>query len=165
MELTTERLRLREFRSEDLADLAAYHAKSGYRRFYASLPEPGELVERFVAWSRASPRSRYQLAITLAGEDRVYGCCGVRKEHPDDGVAEFGCELDPALHGQGYATEASEAILAFGFAQLGLKEVHARCAAANGPALRLVERLGFTPFGREEDEILLVLRPPASADE
>ena len=87
---------------------------------------------RFVAWQRETPRTRFQLAITLDGV--LIGNCGVRG-------AEFGCELDPARWGAGYAREASRAILAFGLERV--ERIEARCNPANDRAVRLATALGF----------------------
>src|SRR5690606_31307864 len=57
--------------------------------------------------------------------------------------AELGWVLDPAHHGQGYATEAVRELLRLCFEDLGLHRVEAFCFAVNEPSWRLMERLGM----------------------
>ncbi len=54
--------------------------------------------------------------------------------------AELGWCLDPAHHGQGYATEAVTALLRICFDDLGLRRVTASCFADNTASWRLMER-------------------------
>jgi RimJ/RimL family protein N-acetyltransferase len=57
--------------------------------------------------------------------------------------AELGYCLDPAYSGQGYATEAVEALIRLAFETLGLRRVTANCFADNIASWRLMERLGM----------------------
>lgn len=57
--------------------------------------------------------------------------------------AEIGWCLDPAYGEQGYATEASRALLRACFVDLGLRRVTAGCFADNVASWRLMERLGM----------------------
>lgn len=57
--------------------------------------------------------------------------------------AVLGWTLDPAWTGQGFATEAVDAVLRICFEDLGLRRVIAECFAANEPSWRLMERVGM----------------------
>lgn len=57
--------------------------------------------------------------------------------------AEIGWALDPAHHGNGYATEAARDLLRLSFEDLGLHRVEALCFAVNEPSWRLMERIGM----------------------
>ena len=57
--------------------------------------------------------------------------------------AELGWTLDPAVGGQGYATEAVAELLRICFEDLGLRRVVGLCFADNEPSWRLMERLGM----------------------
>ena len=56
-------------------------------------------------------------------------------------------ELDPRYWGCGYATEAARALLAFGFKELGLHRIWARCIAEN-VASRVLEKISIRQEGR-----------------
>lgn len=145
MELRTARLVLRDFQREDAPSVFAYQSKPAYLTHYGQPPPTEEDVTAFVAllcrWAEEVPRAKYQLAITVEG--RVIGTCGVRKEAPEDTVAEYGCELDPAFWGQGYAREASRALLEHAFRSLGVSRLFALTQPGNLGAIRLAESLGF----------------------
>jgi [ribosomal protein S5]-alanine N-acetyltransferase len=144
MELRTERLVLREFLPSDAAQLAAYQSDPRYLEHYdhsAAITDAHALVELFRQWAEDSPRTKYQLAIVLDG--RVIGTCGVRRAAAGDDEAELGCELDPEYWNAGYAREAAQAMLDYGFRTLGLQRIVARTLASNDRAISLALSLGF----------------------
>lgn len=164
MELHTERLVLRDFLPTDAPAVFAYQSKPEYLRHYRK-PAPAEqdvraFVDMLCGWASEEPRTKYQLAVTLAGT--VIGTCGVRLEAPGGSEAEYGCELNPAFWEQGYAREASQAILTFGQELLRLQRFHATTSPENKAAIRLAEGLGFrrTAAGRYEAEAPLRFTPP-----
>ncbi|MCW3060900.1 MAG: hypothetical protein JWQ02_2721 [Capsulimonas sp.] len=53
----------------------------------------------------------------------------------------------PDYHGQGYATEAAEALLKFLFGDLAAHRVTSGCDARNTASVRLMERLGLRREG------------------
>lgn len=57
--------------------------------------------------------------------------------------AEIGWCIDPAVEGNGYATEAVRELIRIAFEDLGLRRVVALCFAANEPSWRLMERVGM----------------------
>jgi ribosomal-protein-alanine N-acetyltransferase len=57
---------------------------------------------------------------------------------------EIGWRLCRAHWGQGYATEAARAALAFGFEQAGLNEIVALTVPDNARSRAVMERLGMT---------------------
>ena len=147
MEKLTERLRLREFTEQDVDAIAEFRKDPRYLEYYYRPPytrkECVSFVDRCIGWSRERPRSNYQLAITDRSSDALFGDCGVRTEVPGRKCGEVGYELSPAYWGHGYATEAVRAMLDFGFEELGLDEIEARCVVANKRSVRLLHRLGF----------------------
>jgi ribosomal-protein-alanine N-acetyltransferase len=62
---------------------------------------------------------------------------------PDD-LVEVGWTLAPRWRGRGYATEAAEAWLTYGFGTLGLGEIVAVHDPANAASERVMDRLGMT---------------------
>jgi RimJ/RimL family protein N-acetyltransferase len=59
---------------------------------------------------------------------------------------DLGCVVATGARSRGYATEASEAIVRAAFAA-GFERVTAMTYPDNAPALRSLEKLGFTPSG------------------
>jgi RimJ/RimL family protein N-acetyltransferase len=56
---------------------------------------------------------------------------------------EIGWRLAPEFWGNGYATEAARAALAYGFAEVGLEEVVSFTAVVNQPSQRVMRRIGM----------------------
>ncbi|NJP06765.1 MAG: GNAT family N-acetyltransferase [Chloroflexaceae bacterium] len=59
------------------------------------------------------------------------------------GTAELGYTVQPAYRGQGYATEAGRALIAWAFAQPGLQRIRAEALPDNAASIRVLEKLGF----------------------
>jgi RimJ/RimL family protein N-acetyltransferase len=57
--------------------------------------------------------------------------------------AEIGWCIDPAVEGNGYATEAVVELIRVAFEELGLRRLIANCFADNTPSWRLMERVGM----------------------
>lgn len=147
MQLRTERLLLREFEPDDWHAMAAYWAHPLYSRYYAEFPDPNafvrELVARFVTSQSAEPRQAWQLAIIDPASGELLGNCGIRINDAELREANIGYELNPAVWGRGYATEAATAILRFGFTELHLHRVWADCVADNTGSAHVLEKLGM----------------------
>lgn len=62
---------------------------------------------------------------------------------PLDGRPEMGWALKTAVHGKGYATEALQAITAWGDAHFAGKETSAMIDPENKASIRLAEKIGF----------------------
>ena len=155
MEKLTERLILREFTKQDVDAVAEFRRDPRYLEYYYRPPYTREECVRFVdkciAWSKESPRCKFQLAITARSNGVLLGDCGIRTESIESRRGDIGYELSPVYWGQGFASEAVRGILQVGFEDLDLDEIEARCVVANKRSVRLLHRLGF-----EETEC----RPP-----
>ncbi|MEV0899524.1 GNAT family N-acetyltransferase [Actinoplanes sp. NPDC049802] len=145
-ELTTERLRLRQWLDSDLDVWAAMNADPRVREFWPDLLSReqaaaglecfrAELAERGWGW--------WAVEVTATGE--FIGMAGldpVDEEAPVTGV-EAGWRLARSAWGHGYATEAARAVLAYGFRTLRLPEVLAISVAGNERSRALMSRLGM----------------------
>ena len=143
--LETERLRLRAFRQSDIDDYAALNADPEVLRYLGS----GQ-----VAWDRS--RSWRHMAF-LVGHWKLGGAGMWAMEHRETGdfvgVAGFaepdgwpGFELAGSLArrfwGQGYATEAGRAALAYAFTVLEKDRVISLIYPENRASIRVAERIG-----------------------
>jgi Acetyltransferase (GNAT) domain len=118
--LNTERLRIRAFELEDVSSL---HRLIGVREVAANLlrvphPYTEQDARSFINSSRESPEARF--AVVLRSEDILIGGIGldINPSHPR---AELGYWLGVPYWGQGYATEAANAVLEYGFQTLGFR--------------------------------------------
>jgi RimJ/RimL family protein N-acetyltransferase len=148
--LTTARLTLRPLAMADAPALHPWMADPEVMRFWSTLPHK-ELAET-EAWVRISVEAQaegtaHDFAVLLAG--KVVG----RMAFWQGG--EIGFFFDPAYQGQGLASEALKAMIAYAFDTLGFDEITADVDPDNAASLRLLERNGFirTGFAKDTFEI------------
>jgi RimJ/RimL family protein N-acetyltransferase len=149
--ITTARLRLREFRSTDEADIHAYASDPEVVRYASWGPNtPGDTRAVLDAWmleQRHWPRSSVTLAIELSAEGRLVGAIRLEERDAVHRAADFGYTITRAYWNRGIATEASRAVLDTAFRALGLHRVWATCDTRNGASRRVLEKLGMRREG------------------
>ena len=143
---TTSRLRLREFTPDDLDALAPILADPEVMRFSLSGPETREQTAAFITWCREQyARHRCGLwAVVNINDERLIGYCGLSAWEIDGAdEVEVGYRLDPKYWGQGLATEAACAALAYARDHLGLSRVIAIIEAENVASVGVAEKIGM----------------------
>jgi RimJ/RimL family protein N-acetyltransferase len=85
------------------------------------------------------------LAITLRGGTLI-GAVGLVIS-AKDGHGELGYWLGARHRGRGYATEAAEALVRWGFRRWKLRRVFAQVLGGNTASIRVLEKLGFLREG------------------
>src|SRR3972149_7398406 len=114
MQLTTERLILREFEEPDWPAVLAYQPAPLYLRYYEWTDRTPEAVQsfvhRFLAQQQEQPRTKFQLAIRLKASRQLIGNCGLRMESAEAQEADIADGASPRQWGRGYATEAARGI-------------------------------------------------------
>ena len=152
MQIDTERLVLREFVFEDWPSVLAYQQHPRYLSYYPwtarTATDAQDFVRMFIDQQAEEPRRKFQLAVSLRGGGQLIGNCGIRRKADNDWEADIGYELAPEHWGQGYATEAAQAMVDFGFRELGLHRVSSWCIADNFASAGVLERVGLKLEGR-----------------
>lgn len=147
----TKRLIIRRMQENDLPDFLAYQTHPLVLQYMPVEAMTEEQAISFLA----------QQAIVEIGDNGGYIAFGIY--HRDDakiigevGIyllpkiksqGEIGWSLHPKYQGFGYATEAAEVLLAYGFAQLELHRITSGCDLRNVASFRLMERLGMRREG------------------
>ncbi len=168
--LETGRLRLRGYRASDLDAQAAALADPEVVRHLGGSP-----FSREETWRKmlASPglwaMLGYGYWIAERREDGAYlGQIGFADFKRDmtpgiEGIPEMGWIMAPGAQGQGYATEAALAALAWADEALGGGEIVAIISHDNAASIRVAEKAGFS-LREEADykgEPILLFRRPA----
>jgi RimJ/RimL family protein N-acetyltransferase len=104
------------------------------------------LAQKLVA-QQEQPCLEYNFAVVLKRENRLIGSCSIAMSHAPSREAELGYNYERAAWGQGYATEAAQAVVAWGFRELGLHRIWATCAPANAGSRRVLEKIGMQREG------------------
>ena len=149
-ELETARLRLRPFVAGDLDALHRLWTNPGVRRYlWDDVEITVDRAEAVVAASSESFDSRgfgfWSIFLRENNEDLI-GFCGLRVFGNDEDV-EILYGIHPSHWGQGLATEASEAVLHFGFQTCGLTKIYAGADSPNAASFRVMEKLRMTYDG------------------
>ena len=151
MILTTRRLLLREFEENDWQAIFNYQVDPLYLRYnpwyYRTEEDVRQFVQRFMIWSQERPRRKFQFAFVLQAEQRVIGNGGIRMNMAQSWESDLGYELDSRYWHQGYATEAAQALLRFGFEELRLHRIWAHCVAENTGSAHVLEKIGMRREG------------------
>lgn len=149
--LETERLTLREFEESDLQAIQEYASDPEVVRYMEWGPNSEEdtraFLERTLEQRRKRPRVEYGLAVILKSETKLIGSGGITIASSVHKEAELGYSFNRRFWGQGYATEAARAFVAFGFEELGLHRICATCAPANVASARVMEKIGMRREG------------------
>lgn len=142
MTLETKRLRLRPFTEEDAGDLFTYASDSRVGPM-AGWP-PHKTMEDSREIIRTVFRNPNEFAIVLRETGHVIGSVGLVGRDRGESSDELGYVLSPAYWGRGIVPEAAEAVLRYGFTELGLKEIWCICREDNRQSQRVIEKCGFT---------------------
>jgi [ribosomal protein S5]-alanine N-acetyltransferase len=147
--IVTPRLRLRQFRMDDVDAMHECFASSEAIRFWntpvhAKRIETERAVRRFID---CTPSYYRFWAVADAGTDGCLGLVNYHDGHIRNKRVDIGYIVDPSRQRQGFATEAVAAMLKFCFDELGLHRVQAFIHPENAPSRALVEKLGFRREG------------------
>ncbi len=80
--------------------------------------------------------------VQLRKTQLILGWCGLKLN--ENGQVDLGFRFQKKSWNQGFATEASLAVLDYGFTYLGLRDVIARTSVHNRGAQRVLENIGMT---------------------
>lgn len=153
--LETERLLFRPHQPGDLEPFCAMEADPEVRRYVGGAPRTREAAEqRF--WDRPMlpPFAKLSMWATILKSDGTYiGRCGLYPHMVDNtpipGEAALGFYLARPYWGQGLATEAATAFVAFGFNELDLTRIVTTVQTGNAASAHILEKLGFTITSHE----------------
>lgn len=146
--IETERLRLRPFRRGDVDAVYSYRSRPDVAEYLADRPmnheECAEAVRlRAGQIAFSGEGDKILLAVERKDDARLIGEVSLIWRSVADQQAEIGFVLHPDAQGQGVASEAARALLAFGFEVVGLHRIYARCDAANLASAGVMRRIGM----------------------
>jgi ribosomal-protein-alanine N-acetyltransferase len=147
-ELVSERIRLRDYRLDDLQAVHRYASDPEVVQYMPfgpnTLSETEAFLVRAMESARAEPRRSFDVALTDRSTEELIGGIrlGVQSDIHRD--ASIGYILRRDLWNRGLVTEAATTLLEFGFRRLGLHRIWATCAVDNVGSARVLEKLGMT---------------------
>ena len=141
MQLRTERLRLRYFRDSDAPAFVALAGDLAVSRMTSDIPHPLDEAAALPWLRREADEARF--AIEYLG--RLVG--GVGYFRRPSGAGELGFWLGRDQWGLGLATEAAQAVVAYGFETGRLPAFSSSHFLDNPASQRVLVKLGFMPCG------------------
>ena len=145
-EIDTERLRLRPYTESDIPELVRLIGAREVAATTQRIPHPytEESARDFLANTRNDGEIR--LAVTLRSDGRLCGGIGLRPESEHQ-RAELGYWIGVPYWSNGYATEASRAMLRYGFETLKLHRIYASHFGGNSASRKVLLKLGMRHEG------------------
>ena len=161
IELATPRLVLRRLRADDVDDALAFLADADVAPYLPQVPQPvtRAAAAAFVARTMADPWDRLP-TFAVERDRRMIGTVTLAID-PTVPRAMLGYALARTHRGQGLATEAAAAVVAWAFATLPLTDVWATARPDNLRSRRVLAKLGMTEVARTAYEVRYRLRAPA----
>lgn len=149
-----DKLMLREFTREDFDPVHHYASDPEVIRFMNWGPntrdETRRFLERNIQAQVVKPRTSYELAITY--KDELIGGCGLTVHSLQDKRAEIGYCIRREDWGKGIGTNVAGLLIEFGFNELGIHRIEAKCDPENHASYRIMEKNNMQREGilREE---------------
>jgi len=147
MNLTTDRLLIRDWRDEDLAPFANLNADPEVMRYFPATLSRRESDTMVVRIRERTERIGYCFwAVEERDGGAFVGMVGLNRpdfEAPFMPCVEIGWRLARRFWGRGYATEAARACLQHGFQGLDLGEILAFTVPENAASRRVMEKIGM----------------------
>ncbi len=149
--IVTERLALRELRLDDARAVAERAGDKQVARYLIAVPSPYPvslatrwIVARLAWWGQG--RGVTMAIVKREAPDQLLGSVSLRR-YARDRRAELGYWLGAESWGAGFATEASRALIEFGFRDLGLAKIYAQVLEGNRASCHVLEKLGMIEEG------------------
>ncbi|UCG68553.1 MAG: GNAT family N-acetyltransferase [Thermoplasmata archaeon] len=156
--LETNRLILRPLKDQDSESIYKNVKEYDIAKWTISIPHPypKEGAMSFIQQSKKHMQSglAYHFAILSKDNSELMGVMsliGVNMRHKN---AELGYWVGKYHWNKGIATEAASRMLEFGFQDLNLQRISARCFHDNTPSIRVIEKIGMKYEGKFRKEIL-----------
>lgn len=154
--LETSRLTLRPFSAADAPAVQHLVCAREIAEMTLNIPHPypdgAALMWISTHDEKIAQGTEYPFAITDRVDGSVYGAIGLRLER-EHSRAELGYWIGLPYWGQGYATEAGKALLAFGFQTLGLHRIYAFHFGRNPASGRVLQKIGLLPEGCQRQHL------------
>ena len=157
MMIETERLRLREYADKDIPDLVKLANVWDIAKWLVALPYPytHQCAVDWVATVHAQHIAGMPVsfAFALKDTDQIIGGGGLDGSFAGIGAKTGDCIalgywLGLPYHGQGYATEITHALIAYGFKNLNADAIYASANPGNSASQRVLTKAGMLSMGR-----------------
>lgn len=145
--LIARRVRLRPYRPDDAERLSLLAGREEIAQTTISIPHPYSPLQarEWIAGHAGEWRKRRaaRFAVELSSTSELIGGAELREIEPEHAQAELSFWVGTEWWGHGYATEAAEALLDYGFLHLGLNRIYAYHMTRNPASGKVLRKLGM----------------------
>ncbi|MGB0850229.1 MAG: GNAT family N-acetyltransferase [Bacteroidia bacterium] len=143
MVIETDRLILREFALTDAASFYLLNSDSEVLKHtidkpFASVDDAKEFLKNYKNYEKDG-FGRW--TVVLKNSNEFIGWCGL-KNHNDEFI-DLGYRFLKSHWGKGYATEAGQACIQYGFSELGMSQIIGRATIENLASIRVLQKCGM----------------------
>jgi [ribosomal protein S5]-alanine N-acetyltransferase len=145
--LETERLILRKINKEDIQDIFTYGSNPKVsQRVSWDTHRSKEDTEKFIEFvlDGYSQNGKALWGMEMKSTGKLVGTIDFVTINPKHKNGEIGYVLSEDVWGNGLTTEATKKIVEFGFTELGLVRIQARCFVENIGSQRVMEKVGMS---------------------
>ncbi|MCI3197478.1 GNAT family N-acetyltransferase [Bacillus sp. HU-1818] len=144
MDIKTDRLVIRKFKCEDWQDVYEYTSSPHVMKYIPEGVFTEEDAKKFVNENTGENAEKFP--VVLKEEKIVIGHIAFFKYFGEH-TYEIGWVFNPKYYNKGYASEAAQAILEFGFTNMKLHRIIATCQPQNIASYRVMEKIGMRREG------------------
>ncbi|WP_032121499.1 GNAT family N-acetyltransferase [Clostridium amazonitimonense] len=153
---TGEKIRLREYRREDILEAQRYINDAEIKRYlHPGIPYLYTLEDE-IKWFEMQSASKdcYNFAIETIEREIYIGGCGINNIDWKNSVVEVGIFIgDKNYWGKGYGSDAMKVLIKFIFDQMNINKIKLKVYSFNKRAIKCYEKCGFINEGVLRQEI------------
>ncbi|MEK4228520.1 GNAT family N-acetyltransferase [Solibacillus sp. FSL H8-0538] len=148
--LETKRLVLKELVENDAQNILKCFSNDDVLRYYGQKPltsieQVKQIIKNFA--EQFKEKSGMKWGIELKETGTIIGTIGLQEWSLEHKRANISYAIFPEKWGNGYASEAVDKVISYGFQELGLERIGAVVFVENKASSQLLIKLGFTKEG------------------
>ncbi|MFJ8242616.1 GNAT family N-acetyltransferase [Bacillus tropicus] len=144
MFIKTQRLLIRKFEFKDWEAVHEYTSDSNVMKYIPEGVFTEEDTRNFV--NKNMGENAKNFPVLLIDENILIGHIVFHKYFGEH-TYEIGWIFNPKYYNKGYASEAAQATLKYGFKEMGLHRIITTCQPQNTPSYRLIDKIGMRGEG------------------
>ena len=158
--LVTERLVLSLITFEDLQNIHELHSLPEVDKFNTlgipkDIDETATIVKNWISKNNSGSQMNFVFKVQLKINRNFIGLVALNLGKPEYKSGEVWYKFHSDFWNKGYATEALNKVLDFGFRTLDLHRIEAGCAVNNIGSIRTLEKAGMIREGRKRQVLPL----------
>ncbi len=155
--LTTPRLHFRSFQPDDWRAIYKWSHDAEANLYDEGEPlseaEAKDIVESIIESTVSKSRTDYYFMLHRRSDDGLIGSVYIAMRDEIARKAEIGYRIDRQYWGQGYATEAAQRIVEYGFDRLEVHRIFADVVCENVGSVHVLEKIGMQREGLLREDV------------